>query len=176
MQQAADLLLFGLVLKTHGIEGQLVLKLFFLPDEELEKDEPVFVEIDGIPVPFFIREFRVISDDSAIMQLDGIASSGEASEFVNCRVFADRKRIQPGEEPQETGYEELKGFRVIDEEHGDSGTLREIVEYTENIIMVVDFENREILIPFHDSIIRDIDYKKRIIKILAPEGLFDLYR
>ena len=154
----------------------MVLKLFFLPDEELEKDEPVFVEIDGIPVPFFIREFRFISDDSAIMQLDEIDSSGEASAFVNCRVFADRKRIQPGVEPQDTGYEELEGFRVIDEQHGDSGTLREIVEYTENIIMVVDFENREILIPFHDSIIRDIDYNKRIIKILAPEGLFDLYR
>jgi 16S rRNA processing protein RimM len=175
MQQAADLLLFGLVLKTHGIGGQMVLKLFLLPGEDIEKDEPVFVEIDGIPVPFFIREFRLISDDSAIIHLDEIDSSEEASGFVNCRVFADRNRIQPREEPRKTGYEELEGFRVIDDRHGDSGTLREIVEYTENILMIVDFENREILIPFHDSIIRDIDHSKRIIKILAPEGLFDLF-
>lgn len=175
MQHAEDLILFGLFLKTHGIGGHLVLKLFFLPENEPEENEPVFVEVDGLPVPFFIKEFRVISDDTAFVLLDEVDSSTEASAFINCRVFTDRQK--PGEDENNSGvnYEMLEGFRIIDEKYGDSGILREVSEFSENTVMIVDFNGREILIPFHEDIIRNIDYERRIIEIAAPQGLLDLY-
>ncbi len=175
MPKAEDLILFGLLLKTHGVEGQLVLKLDIFSEDELEKKEPVFIEIDGIPVPFFIKDFRFISDDAAIIRLVEVDSSTQASEFINCRVFIPWKEVAEQEPGGNINYEDLKGFRIIDQQHGDAGILQEVVDYSENTLMVIDFNDRELLVPFHENIIRSIDFDKGIIEISAPEGLFDLY-
>jgi 16S rRNA processing protein RimM len=173
MQNTNDLILFGLILKTHGIEGHLVLKLYVLPENELKENEPVFIEIDGIPVPFFIREFRILSEESALLLTDSEYTPVPVTDLINCPVFLKRHLIA---EPREKAVnnEDLKGFRVVDERHGDQGIVREIVEYSGNTLMVVDFEDREILIPFHEDIISFIDFENRLIEILAPEGLLDI--
>lgn len=174
MQPAEDLKLFGMFLKTHGIEGHFVIKLFFDPEDEPEKGEPVFIEIDGIPVPFFIDEFRFISDDAAIVHFDEINSPEEASRFINCRAFTGSHREYAGQESQNIDYTTLTGFKVVDEKLGKVGTLREIVEYPENILMLIDYKDNEILVPFHDDIVKNIDPGSGVIIISAPEGLFDL--
>jgi 16S rRNA processing protein RimM len=174
MQHEEELVLFGLVLKTHGTDGQMVLRLFLLPDDELKKNEPVFVEIDGIPVPFFIRDFRFITEEGAIIHLDEINSSEEASDFVNCRIFIHKNSFTE-KVKENINFDILEGFRVVDEKRGDTGVLREVADYTENVIMIIDFNGREILVPFHENIITGVDYDARIIKISAPEGLLDLY-
>jgi 16S rRNA processing protein RimM len=175
MQIDRDLKLLGVFLKTHGVEGQLILKLFFFAEEELEKGEPVFVEIDGIPVPFFISDFRFLSDHTALVKLDEKDSSEEASEFVNCRVFVEREMPFLPEEADDQKYDRLRGFRVVDDKSGDTGTLQEIVIYPENPVMRIDRGGSEILVPFHDDIVRKIDYESCIITISAPEGLIDLF-
>ncbi len=175
MQNTEDPILLGLILKTHGIEGHLVLKLYVLPENELQENEPVFIEIDGIPVPFFIKEFRILSDDTALLQPDEAYTPIPVKDLVNCRVYIKKRRTIPEGPGTDINHDDLKGFRVVDERHGDSGVLSEIVEYSENILMVIDFDGREILVPFHEDIVRYIDFENRIIEILAPEGLLDLY-
>lgn len=174
MQHAKDLKLFGMFLKTHGIDGHLVIKLFFDPEDEPQKGEPVFIEIDGIPVPFFIDEFRFISDDSAIVHFDEINSPEEASAFINCRAFTGSHREYGGQETQDIDYTTLTGFSVVDDKLGNVGILREIVEYSENILMLIDFKDKEILVPFHDDIVKNIDPGSQVINISAPEGIFDI--
>jgi 16S rRNA processing protein RimM len=174
MRNTEDLILFGLILKTHGIEGHLVLKLYVLPENELKENEPVFIEIDGLPVPFFIREFRTLSDDSALFLTDSEYTPVPVSDLINCRVFVKSHLIAEQDGEKAVNYEDLTGFRVVDERHGDQGVVREIVEYSENTLMVVDFKDREILIPFHEDIVRYIDFENRLIEILAPEGLLDI--
>ncbi len=175
MPNAEDLKLLGLFLKTHGINGHLVLKLSIFKEDEIEKGEAVFVEIDGIPVPFFISDFRFLSDDSAVIQLDEIFSSKQASEFVNCLVFIRKQSDNRAHEDNNDRSFRLKGFLVKDENFGKSGILQEIIEYPENPVMRIDLNGKEILVPFHENIIRNIDYASRVIEISAPEGLFDLY-
>jgi 16S rRNA processing protein RimM len=175
MSDAENLKLLGVFLKTHGVEGQLVLKLEYFTEDELVKGEPVFVEIDGIPVPFFTDSFRYLSDETALLALDEVTNSTLASGFVNCRVFSEKQKMMEQSEEEPLRSDELRGFRVIDEVHGNSGILQEIIEYPDNPVMRLDLEGREILVPFHDSIVKKINYDSRIIEISAPDGLFDLY-
>lgn len=165
--------MFGLFLKTHGIDGQLVMRVDTLPVADPEQNEPVFVEIDGIPVPFFIKQFRFLSDDTAIVQLDEVDTSQQASEFINCRVFLHKDKV--GVEDEIIDYKELEGFRVNDEQHDGTGILLQVLEHTENIIMVVEWNGEEVLIPFHEDIVRNIDYRNRVIDVSVPDGLFDIY-
>lgn len=175
MKHAGDLILLGIFLKTHGVNGHLILKLFDLSDRELNEGEPVFIEIDGIPVPFFVSHFRFLTDDSAVIGLDETVSPEQASEFVNCRVFV-RETLKIKQQKGESDAEDdLTGYTVTDRNYGEAGILREIIEYPENPVMVVDLKGKEILIPFHESIVKHIDHRARMIHISAPEGLFDLY-
>jgi 16S rRNA processing protein RimM len=175
MPGAENLKMLGVFLKTHGVDGQLVLKLDYFTEDELAKGEPVFVEIDGIPVPFFTSNFRYISDDTALISLDEINTSTKASGFVNFRVYTEKHRMVEHREEPSVRSDELTGFRVIDKVHGNSGILQEIIEYPDNPVMRLDLDGREILVPFHESIVRNINYDARVIEISAPDGLFDLY-
>ncbi|MGF1583718.1 MAG: ribosome maturation factor RimM [Bacteroidales bacterium] len=175
MSNAGDLKFLGVILKTHGVDGQLVLKLEYFTEDELIKGEPVFVEIDGIPVPFFTDSFRYLSDDTALLGLDEVTSSTMASGFINCRVYSEKHKMMEHSEDDPVRSDELRGFRVIDEVHGNSGILQEIIEYPDNPVMRLDLDGREILVPFHESIVKNINYDTRVIEISAPDGLFDLY-
>ncbi len=175
MLRAEDLKLLGVFLKTHGIGGHLVLKLSFFTEEELEEGEPVFIVIDGIPVPFFISEFRYTDDYTALVKFDETHTSEEASEFVNCSVYSEKHKFKETRQQDNGGYDKFKGFRVVDEYFGESGILQEIIEFPENPVMRIDNDGAEILVPFHDEIVKYIDHNSRVIFISAPDGLFDLY-
>ena len=173
MEYAEDLKVFGQFLKTHGIDGRLVMKIDNVAADHPEENEPVFVEIDGIPVPFFIKQFRCLSDDTALVQLDEVDSSQKASMLVDCRVFLHKDKV--GQEEESFDYKDLEGFRIRDEQHGGSGILIKVVDYSDNVIMVVEWNGKEVLIPLHEDIVRNIDYENRIIDVSVPGGLFDLY-
>lgn len=175
MQYSENLKLLGTFLKTHGIDGHLILKFSYFKEYELKEGEPVFVEIDGIPVPFFISHFRFLSDDAAMVKFDETNSSKDALFFVNCRVFVKNHIVQKDHENNDERYDKLEGFSIIDEELGESGILQEIIELPDNPVMRIDLDGREVLVPFHENIVREINHKSRIIKISAPRGLFDMY-
>ncbi len=173
--QHAGLRLLGVFLKTHGIKGHLVLKLYDFIDEKIEEGEPVFVSIDGIPVPFFISEFLIKTDETAIIKFDETDDENQAQTFTGCNVYSELKSGGRGELPEKGGEIDLSGFRVVDGKYGDTGILKEIVELPENPVMIIDYKGSEILVPFHKDIVRLIDYENRLIEISAPDGLLELY-
>ena len=96
--------------KVHGIGGELT---FNFSDDIFDRTDAdfLFVEIDGIVVPFFIEEYRFRSDDLAIIKFEGIDTAEEARLLVNSSVFFPR--IQPtGDE--EMSLSQLSGYQVID--------------------------------------------------------------
>ena len=81
--------------------------------------------------------------------------------------------------PKKTGNDfysyEVVDYLVVDEEKGELGKVNEIIEYpTQSIIQVLK-EGKEILIPIHDDIIKDVNRDERKIYIKAPHGLIDMY-
>jgi hypothetical protein len=47
----------GIITKTSGFRGYLVLKLNNLSFDDVEEMEQVFVLIDGLPAPSFLRNY-----------------------------------------------------------------------------------------------------------------------
>ena len=40
------------VLKSNGTDGELLVSFFDIDPEEIDLQEPVFIYMDGLPVPF----------------------------------------------------------------------------------------------------------------------------
>jgi 16S rRNA processing protein RimM len=165
--------LLGTLLKPHGIKGAFLLKLAGLEAEDIKKKGPLFVEIDGLLVPFFLEDIQAKTADSAIVTLEGIITETRAREFTGDAVYIGKEQIVK-KKARVAVQQSIKGYRVIDSQHGFVGEASEIIEITNNPLLSVKNLEREFLIPVHEDIVLAIDDDKKIIRINAPDGLLAL--
>ena len=69
---SSDFLQIARVLKSNGTEGEVLVGFRDMDPEDLNLKEPVFIEFDGLPVPFFIESFNRRGTSRALMKLTGI--------------------------------------------------------------------------------------------------------
>ena len=81
----------------------------------------------------------------------------------------------PQLEEDEFYYNEIIGFKLIDETIGEIGAISDVLEYPTQAVIQVMKDGKEILIPIHDDIIQKVDKKAKTLTVKAPEGLIDMY-
>lgn len=162
----------GKITKPFGYKGQMV---FFLdvdcPDDYAELDS-VFVEQKGQLVPYFIDDIN-INGNKAVVTFEELTSA-QAHALAGCDLWLPLDLL-----PQLTGnhfyFHEVKGWRVVDEEKGDIGTIRSIIEYPAQPLFQIMKNDVEILVPVIDEVIKSLDRDNKTIYIHTPNGLIDLY-
>jgi len=174
MIDLADCLVLGTLTKTHGIRGQVILRLNNLNFEDIIKMESVFIEIDGLPVPFFIDEFSEKNNESLILNLDDIHSEKQAKELIDNRVFVKSNTIKKSKIllKQPDSY---LGYKVVDKIYGELGIIDEVIEIRQNPLYKILKGKREILLPVQPEFIIKIDTKLKTILITTPPGLTELF-
>jgi 16S rRNA processing protein RimM len=165
--------LLGTIAKPHGTKGSVLLRLRNINAEEFRERESVFVDIDGLLVPFFIEEFKKSSSDAVIMKFEDIDSETKARTFAGLEVYIDINQAKPNKKVSD-GKPQFNGYRVQDVNLGFVGTAGEIEDIANNPLLHVMLEGKDFLIPLHEDIILGINDKDKEITIAAPEGLFDL--
>lgn len=166
-------MLLGKFTRPHGTKGTLVLGNRNVIVEDIRKGESVFVEIDGLLVPFFIDSFKVMSQEAALINMEDVDSETKAKSFAGALVYIPEQKVRVRKKNRDE-LPSLTGFSVTDTRLGIVGTAGEINPIVNNPLLSVFSEGREFLIPVHPDIILEINRKKKEIRINAPEGLFDL--
>ena len=150
------------ILKSNGIEGDLLIGLLDIGIEELDTTEPVYVVFDGLPVPFFIDSISAKGRTRAIVHLTDIDSLEDAEETVGREILLDAEYEDDGEEDF-TGWTLFDGEKLI-------GTITGIEEIPGNPCLEV----AGALIPLHEDFIVSADPQKRILVMNLPEGLLSV--
>lgn len=162
----------GYFKKTHGVQGQLVLEYEMQFEIAIEACIRLFVEIDGLLVPFFIAEngFRFKGADSAIVTLDDVSTEKYARRLVGAAVYLFKSEVEV-----ETEFEinNLKGFVVIDETLGELGKIEFIDDYSGNIVLTIDYKGRELLVPFNEDFLVEFNAEEKTLKLDLPTGLVE---
>ncbi len=81
----------------------------------------------------------------------------------------------PNRDDDDFHYNDLKGFIVSDETHGELGEILEVNEYPQQFVATVSYKGKEILFPLNDDMIIEIDEDARTLLVDLPDGLLDLY-
>lgn len=123
--------------------------------------------------PFFIDEYRIHSLETAFVKLDEISDEKAAKELTGKTIFAPKKFLKQIK-AAETGIEYFVGFQISDKENGLLGTITEIDQSTANLLMIIENGENQLLVPFSESYIINIDHNTKKIFVNLPEGLFDL--
>ncbi len=163
----------GKILKLHGFNGHFLLKTLAFLKPKLKKSEPVFLEIDGILVPFFVLDFSHSHGDAQILLLEDINSEILAREYLGCEVYMPLHQKQ--NVPQKEGdLNNLLGYKLLDQNNVEVGRVEEIIEIPQNNLFRVLAGKREYLLPANKKLILEVDKIKKEIYYDLPEGLLDI--
>jgi 16S rRNA processing protein RimM len=169
----ADCEKVGFFKKTHGVFGELVLEYDPQFEYSIENAGRFFVELDGLLVPFFVMEdgFRYKTGDSAIIIFDGVDSEKFAKRMVGSPVFLFKDEIIGI--PDEQFESQFESYMLYDEKLGEIGIIEQIDNYSGNVVITVNYRGQELLVPFNEDLLIEIDNKNKILKLKLPEGLIE---
>lgn len=168
----SDCYCLGRITKPWGVKGQLVLFLDVdSPDDYLDLDS-AFVEIKGQLVPHFFH-IDNINGNKAVATFEDLTPE-QAGALVGHELYLPLDLL-PKLDGNRFYFHEVAGFRVVDSQYGDIGTLEQVIEYPAQPLFQVMKNGTEILIPVIDEVIDNVDRTNKTIYTTAPNGLIDLY-
>ena len=173
MLKKEDHYLAGSLLKTSGIKGEIILRFNNNLPREIKKPESIFVEVDQKLVPVFIDDFKIKSNNTAIVKIEGINNEFSSKEFIGCEFYLTNQlaKVMLTEPEDEI---DVAGYKVIDQNNAEIGEVIEFIDIAENPLLNVKTPHGEVLIPAQDELIIEVDDNERYIILTIPDGLFDL--
>lgn len=165
----------GSVIKPTGLKGNLVCFIDADEPQDYASLESVYIHIKGVLVPFLIEKIdQSNKNNQLIIKFEGIDSQQEANTLAGSELYLPLSLL-PKLEGNKFYFHEVIGFGVVDHEKGEIGCVMNILDYSNNPIMEIEYDHKLILIPVRDEIIEKVDRENKKMYIHAPEGLIDLY-
>ena len=162
----------GNITKPFGYKGQMVFYLDVDSPQDYAELDSAFIETKTGLVPYFFKVDN-INGNKAVVTFEDLTPD-EAQALAGHDLYLPLDLL-----PKLTGnrfyFHEVTGFRVIDSQYGDIGTLQSIIEYPAQPLFQIDKEGKEILIPVIDPVIKLVDRENKTLHIEAPNGLIELY-
>lgn len=167
--------------KPWGHRGEISFQLKEASFADVLEIGVLFVEMDGLHVPFHVSHLREHPRMGAVVKLEDYADSDAVAFLVNREVYAPpgrelTKAVEDEEEDDSLDPGEFMGMEVLDEEHGRLGVITGTEGTDDNPVMVVHDGETEILIPMVDDLITGIDLETGHLVVRTPPGLVELYR
>lgn len=171
-----DCVKIGEVTKTHNLQGEVVVTT---DSDLLEKyaDEPVFLQLDGAPVPFFIADEGLAERNhtSYIVKFDFVDTLEQAERLTGAEVLLEKALLD--EEDIETfdyDISELNGFAVKDEVSGENGVVTDVANYSGNIVLTLQILGKEILLPLSEKYVKEVSFENSKLLVNIPPELVEL--
>ena len=163
----------GRIGKPHGVKGEVTVQLTDDVFDRVDADYLV-LDIDGILVPFFIKEYRFRTDSVALMKFDGIDTQDKARELTGCDVFFPHALSDA--DSTEVSLAQLPNMTLIDATTGiEVGTILSINDSTMNTLFEVEAaDGSELLIPAAEDLIEEVDIEQKRVIMRIPEGLLEM--
>jgi len=165
-------ILIGKITKVNGFEGAVTVKTGRSFTGKIPQAGPVFLEIEGRPVPFFVEHSEMLANDLYRVKFEDYNSAEKVKEFAGCNILVTSTQ---GTGCRNSSSENLAGFLLESEEGITLGIITEIIENPGQLLLkALDKNDREYLIPLHEDLIVSIDPGSKKIIMTIPEGLIDL--
>lgn len=169
----SDYINIGKLVSAFGLTGELILK-HALGKKTIFKDvEAIFIEqFKGSYLPYFIQSSKAKNTEETFVQLEGVDTRETALKLLQKNIWlqqGDFRKLVAKNSPLG-----LLGYTLIDEGKA-IGKIDEVIEQPHHVLLQVNIQNKEVLIPLHDETLINIDHKKNEVHVTLPEGLLDVY-
>ena len=161
----------GTIIGSFSLDGTLrVISTTDFAFERYQEGNVIYLHNkEGEYVPLTVVSFRP-SGKIDFVKVEEITSKEEAESYKGCDLLIDKEEADIPE-----GYYhfvDLEGCKVILEDKTEIGIVNKVEEYpAQNTLRVKRKNGNDILIPFVDAFIVDVDIKNKIIVVKLIEGM-----
>ena len=161
--------------KPHGLKGEIKLAIEERYVEDLLLADIILLDIRGKKTPFFVEDVRI--GNNIIAKFEDIDSPELALGISSKEIFLRATDLLTDEEREviieKTPFEHCIGYTIFDGEN-KIGVIENIEEYPQQEMAIVQYDNREVLVPLIEHFIERMDDKAKAIYMNLPEGILDL--
>ena len=155
---------------TFGNKGELKVKSLISPENYLLEFTSVFIEDENS----LKQEFKILKakkhKNVYVILLEGIDNMGVAEALCGFSIYV--KSIELKElQKNEYYYHELEGLTVYSESGNLIGKIDHILKGGNDILVIKDENGKEIMIPFVDKLVPEVNLKEKTITVNPIEGL-----
>ncbi len=162
----------GRVVRPHGVKGKVKVEYYGVDLQGLSLFRQIFFEDEkGKPEAYEVLE-AIPQPPRLILRLKGIEKIEEAESLTGREIFVEREALRELEEG-EYYWMDILGIEVETQEGKRIGKVKEIFPTGANDVYVVEGKRGEILLPATEEVIQSIDIKKRVMKVVRKEGLWE---
>ncbi|MEG0372404.1 MAG: ribosome maturation factor RimM [Enterococcus sp.] len=164
----------GKIVNTHGIRGEVrVISSTDFTEERYQVGEKLFLFREGQEVlPLTIASYRRHKNFD-LLSFEGYSNINQVEAFRDGILKISEKQLTELNE-HEYYYHEIIGLTVIDEEEHEIGRITEILSPGANDVWVIKRKGqKDALIPYIESVVKDIDLTEGVVHVELPEGLLD---
>lgn len=153
--------------KSFGTNGFNRIKLFESFHQITKKQVHLFLKLDDSYVPFRIMEWK---QGNSMIRFDDITTQDQADRLNGVGAYLPEEVVGHLEVNNELPF---VGYTVFDRED-KIGDIIEIYEMPQQLLALVEYDNREIYIPLHQDLILEANDDEEYLIMDLPEGILDL--
>lgn len=160
-------LVIGKIRRPHGVRGEVLMEIYTDFPERIQRGVVVYL---GDQTQQHEIASRRTHRDGLLIRFEGITTPEAAGELRNQLVYV-RADDRPPLDEGEYYHHQILGMRVYDATQGYLGMVREILSTGANDVLVVNNEaGSELLIPFADDWIQEVDLPQKILRVTLLQG------
>ncbi|PAD70823.1 ribosome maturation factor RimM [Bacillus sp. 7586-K] len=165
----------GKIVNTHGIRGEVrVISKTDFADERYQPGNTLYIFKEGSQEPIkVVVESHRVHKNFDLLTFEGMHSIQDVEQFKGSLLKVDENQLSELDEG-EYYFHEIIGCNVYTDNGEEIGTIREILATGANDVWVVKRKvGKDLLIPYIDEIVKEIDIDEKKIIIKPMEGLLD---
>ncbi len=165
----------GKIVNTHGIRGEVrVISKTDFADERYQPGNTLYIFKEGSQEPIkVVVESHRVHKNFDLLTFEGMHSIQDVEQFKGSLLKVDENQLSELDEG-EYYFHEIIGCKVYNDNGEEIGTIREILATGANDVWVVKRKvGKDLLIPYIDEIVKEIDIEEKKIIITPMEGLLD---
>lgn len=170
-------LLVGVVLRPHGLRGELVVEVRTDSPEERFAAGAVFTRAgaDGVAAGTLTVESARPHSGRLLVRFVQAPDRTAAEELRGSRLLVDSQALPPTGDPDEFHVHQIEGLSAELPDGTAVGTVREVVHGPGGELLVVARPDApDALVPFVREIVPTVDLAGGRVVLDPPEGLLDL--
>ncbi|MCC2529005.1 ribosome maturation factor RimM [Bacillus halotolerans] len=165
----------GKIVNTHGIKGEVrVISKTDFAEERYKPGNTLYLFMDGRqePIEVTVNTYR-LHKQFHLLQFKERQSLNEVEELKNAIIKVPEEDLGELDEG-EFYFHEIIGCEVFTEEGELIGKVKEILTPGANDVWVIGRKGKkDALIPYIESVVKQIDVSEKKIEIQLMEGLID---
>jgi 16S rRNA processing protein RimM len=157
-----DVIVLGRIVGLFGVKGWVKVYSYSRPREAILEHSIWRIRSAGGWNEYEVAEGRM-QGGGVVARLEGIVDRTAAAALIGADIAIERSQL-PALKPGEYYWADLEGLTVVNLGGVELGTVSYLFETGANDVMVLQGE-RERLIPYIASVIREVDLERGVIRV-----------